>query len=224
MSNDIILSQDGSHTIHSQKFGVSYHSKYGAIQETQTVFINPGLQYQIDRGRTHLNILEMGFGTGLNALMTLNHEPSNQIFINYHTIEAYPIIMDQVRQLNYPDLLDLTKNEREQFYKMHASTSCSTIELRKNFHFTKHISLIEDFESNVMYDVIYYDAFAPSTQEHLWTEQMMQKLSNITVTDGVLNTYCAKGVFKRALKAAGFVVEGLPGPIGKREITRGIKL
>ena len=122
--DEIILSQDGSHTVVSQKFGVSYHSKYGAIQETQTVFIDAGLKFKEQEGQQHLSILEMGFGTGLNALMTFMQLNPKSI-VNYHTIEAYPLVADQYLQLNYPDILDLNEATKEAFITMHSCPSQS---------------------------------------------------------------------------------------------------
>lgn len=221
MSN-LILSQDGSHTIHSEQFGVSYHSKYGALQETQTVFINAGLKYREAEGLKTIRILEMGFGTGLNALMTMM-QANPEIQINYHTIEAYPINEDQYKQLNYPTLLKLDSSSRNAFYEMHSCPSGTTIPLNDRFLFTKHLKKLEEFETSEMFDIIYYDAFAPTSQEELWTEDIMSKLYGMCNSKAVLVTYCAKGSFKRALKAAGFQVEGIDGPIGKREMTRAHK-
>ncbi len=220
----IILSQDGSHTIHSERFGVDYHSKYGAIQETETVFIGAGLQYQIDRGMTNISILEMGFGTGLNTLMTLLAIKDEAVSVNYHTIEAYPITGDDARKLNYPDLLKLDGTQREAFHLMHDCLSGEITEINPKFQFTKHIVKLEDFESDEKFDIIYFDAFAPSSQEHLWSEEMMAKLASFCKEGAALVTYCAKGSVKRALRSAGFVLEGLPGPIGKREMTRAVYL
>ena len=216
----LILSQDGSHTIESAQFGVTYHSKYGAIQETQTVFIDAGLHYQLEQNKSQIKILEMGFGTGLNVLMTFLDAKESDSRIDFHTIEAYPISLEAVHDLNYPELLGLEKAEIEQFYKMHSSIE--SIELSDKFSFTKHLTFLESFETKEKFDVIYFDAFAPSSQDHLWTEDVMSKLAGLCNNGAVLTSYCAKGSFKRALKSTGFLVEGLPGPIGKREMTRAI--
>ena len=215
----LILSQDGSHTVLSEKFGVSYHSKYGAIQETQTVFIDAGLKYKEDQGKERISILEMGFGTGLNALMTyLQVEPDSEL--DYHTLEAFPLSVEDYTQLNYPEILKLSTEEKRIFHKMHAMDSGQKLNIGDHFAFTKYITKLEDFTTDHSFDIIYYDAFAPSAQEELWTEDMMHKLASFCNPSAVLVTYCAKGSFKRALRAAGFAVEGLSGPIGKREMTR----
>ena len=203
----------------SEKFGVSYHSKYGAIQETQTVFINAGLKFQEEHGKDKISILEMGFGTGLNALMTLM-QVSPSIKVDYHTIEAFPLKESQYSKLNYPEILKLDSPTREAFQLMHTCASHSSEILSEQFSFTKYLIKLEDFQTDRKFDVIYFDAFAPSSQEELWTEDMMSKMASFCNEGAVLVTYCAKGSFKRALKAAGFTVEGLDGPIGKREMTR----
>lgn len=213
------LSQDGSHTIESEVFGVSYHSKYGAIQETETVFINAGLRHVATTGLSAINILEMGFGTGLNAIMTLLQQPIGTS-VTYHTLEAYPISTEEYKALNYPNVLPLSAEKEELFYQMHAAEGSQRHQLTGQFDFVKHLVKLEDFETAYQYDLIYYDAFAPTSQPHLWTDEMMHRVSKLCKPGAILVTYCAKGSFKRALKAAGFKVEGLPGPIGKREMTR----
>lgn len=202
-------------------FGVSYHSKHGAIQETQTVFLDAGLNYSDFKSKPEIKILEMGFGTGLNALMTLLQNDSRSL--EYHTLEAYPIEKDQWLSLNYPEIFELDDDDVARFYSMHKSSSGESVQINERFDFTKFITQLEDYQSSNQYDVIYYDAFAPTSQEELWTEHMMKKMYDLTSDGGILVTYCAKGSFKRALKAAGYRVENLPGPIGKREMTRAIK-
>jgi len=215
----LVLSQDGSHTIISEKFGVSYHSKFGSLQETQTVFIDAGLDFIVSRGYREINILEMGFGTGLNAIMT--YQSIKGIKINYHTIEAYPIVKEQYEALNYPTVLSLSEKESEDFLKMHEAESSTKISLSEHFDFTKHLIKLEDFRTELKFDIIYYDAFAPTSQEELWTPELMAELYDMCNPGAVLVTYCAKGSFKRALRSAGFEVEALDGPVGKREMTRG---
>jgi len=223
-TTSIIFSEDGSHTIHSEKFGVSYHSRHGAIQETDTVFIQSGLRYQVEQGLQNIRILEMGFGTGLNALMTLMSEFASSVNLDYHTIEAYPIDLETAAALNYSELLSADEATSNMFLEMHRSKSGQKRALKDNFTFTKHIVKLEEFISDEQFDIIYYDAFAPNAQEHLWTPETMQELAKLSNKGCALVTYCAKGSFKRALRSADFKVEGLPGPIGKREMTRGIYL
>lgn len=211
---------DGALTIRSQAFGVTYHSTHGAIQETQTVFIDAGLKHQAQQS-SKIAVLGIGFGTGLNALMTYLEAEKEGWTVDYIAVEAYPIDMDVVKQLNYISLLQAAAYE-EDFWKMHQATN-QTIELKPNFTFQKKVAKFEDLDYQEQFDVIYYDAFAPNAQPHLWESPMLHKMYTALKENGVLVTYCAKGVFKRTLKALGFRVEGIPGPIGKREMTRAVK-
>ncbi len=168
----------------------------------------------------------MGMGTGLNVLMTylyIDKYMGSDYRIDYHTIEAYPISQELALNLNYPRLLDLTERQKAYFYKFHDSQPDEKIIFDNGFSFTKYHQKIENFFSEQRFDIIYYDAFAPNCQEHLWDESMMKKMYGLTAPGGILVTFCAKGSFKRALRSAGYTVEGLAGPIGKREMTRAIK-
>lgn len=222
MPNELFVSQDGSHSLISDKFGVSYHSKYGAIAESQHVFIEAGLKYQLNRGKQTLKVLEMGFGTGLNALMTYQFTLNNTLKIDYHTFEKYPILLELSDELNYTEQLD-ANHLKQDFKKMHAASSISTISLTDKFKFTKYIEDILTAELPSSLDVIYYDAFAPNAQVELWEEGILSKLFQALSPQGILTTYCAKGSFKRAMKSVGFTLDSIPGPHGKREMTRGIK-
>lgn len=224
--NELKISEDGSHTLYSSRFGVTYHSKYGSLQEADTVFINAGLKDKLqDHSYDELRILEMGLGSGLNAIMTLVNVPSENVNITYDAIEAYPIDQDTVIALNYPEVLGLRQEQSEAFLKMHEVESDSQEDIYPNFRFQKFIRKIEESSlAEDYYDVIYYDAFGPAAQSELWTADIMNRLYHATRIGGYLVTYCAQGAFKRALKSAGYQVEALPGPIGKREMTRAIKL
>jgi tRNA U34 5-methylaminomethyl-2-thiouridine-forming methyltransferase MnmC len=218
--NHLFITDDGFHSLNSSKFNVSYHSIQGAMQETQKVFIEMGLQYKIDKGFTTLNIFEMGFGTGLNALATYKAIKEKNVLVNYTAIEAYPISISEKEELNFVTLLgsDLQKP----FDEMHLALNEKPLELGK-MKFKKIIAKIEDIELTSNFDLIYYDAFAPVTQPHLWEFPIMQKMFDALVPGGILCTYCAKGDFKRTLKACGFTIESLQGPGRKREITRATK-
>lgn len=220
--NKLITSDDGSHTLISDQFGVSYHSTHGAIQESITVFLAAGLHYARHNFLSEIKILEMGFGTGLNALLTLMEAEKYRKPLQFSTLEAYPISMDQAETLNYLDLLNCREYSKA-FFSMHSSDTCRSLELIPNFTFTKHLIKIEDFNPIGKYNVVYYDAFAPTTQPELWDEVMMKRIYDLLEDEAVFVSYCAKGSFKRALKSAGFIVEPLPGPPGKREMTRALK-
>ena len=218
--NTIITTEDGSHSLESTQFGVTYHSVHGAIQESQIVFIEAALQYQATQKKT-LKILEIGFGTGLNAFMTYLEGQKEQLNIDYVGVEAYPIESNMLEQLNYPSELQAT-TEKELFLAMHKTTTAPT-QLAPNFNFLQQRSKFEDLDYQAYFDIIYYDAFAPNAQPELWEEPMLMRMYDALQSGGVLTTYCAKGAFKRSLKKIGFTVEALPGPKGKREMTRAIK-
>ena len=225
MSNDnqLITSDDGSHTLISDQFGVSYHSTHGALQESITVFLAAGLHYARHNFLSDIKILEMGFGTGLNALLTLIEAEKYRRPVHYSTLEAFPISLEQAGTLNYIDLLNCPQHA-ERFKTIHAIESDTKLDLTNYFSFTKHITKIEEFAPAGKYNVVYYDAFAPTTQPELWDEAMMKRIYDFLDDEAVFVSYCAKGSFKRALKAAGFIIESLPGPPGKREMTRALKI
>ncbi|MCH2043021.1 MAG: tRNA (5-methylaminomethyl-2-thiouridine)(34)-methyltransferase MnmD [Saprospiraceae bacterium] len=216
----LIKTEDGSHTLHSEQFGVTYHSIYGAMQETQTVFLDAGL-YHKGQQNPKLSILEIGFGTGLNAFMTYLNAKEKGYNIAYTGIEAYPVEGELVRQLNYPEILN-AEGEEAVFYKMHEKRN-EWIQLNETFKFIQEVTTFQELEKNNLYDIVYYDAFAPNAQPELWDQVILEKMYNALKPEGVLVTYCAKGSFKRALKALGFQVEALPGPKNKREMTRATK-
>lgn len=220
----LFLTEDGSHSVHSEQLGVSYHSKHGAIQETQHVFINAGLNYILQQSPSEINILEIGFGTGLNAFMTFLEWERQPIpaTINYFAIEAYPLSMEHVFQLNYVEQLDAA-HYQDVFLRMHSCEWSETHPLSKRFNFQKLLMNFEDIDFNHRMDLIYFDAFAPDVQPQLWEQDLMERMFNALRSQGVLTTYCAKGVVKRTLKSVGFFIEALPGPPGKREMTRAIK-
>lgn len=216
----VIETSDGSHSLFSTQFDDSYHSKFGAIRESKFIFLKNGLNRAII-GKQQINILEMGFGTGLNALLTLVEADRIAKKIVYETIEAYPISMEVVNQLNYTQLLDIDPNL---LIQLHQSPWEETIQYSPHFSMKKRHDYLEKctLPSN-HFDVIYYDAFAPRAQSNLWEEDIFRKLYKALKPGGIWISYCAKGSVKRNLKAAGFEVKALPGPPGKREITQAIK-
>ena len=222
MLNDrIILSLDGSHTIISDKFDVSYHSKHGAISESQIVFLKAGLDYfsKMHPEIPLIKVFEMGFGTGLNTLLSCQYANETKVKVYYESIEAYPIEDFLIKEINYPSLI----GNQDIFDLLH-STSWNEIHSLSNFfNFKKHLGKLENYAGTENFDVIFFDAFAPSSQPELWDIHIMEKMFKMLNSSGVLVTYCAKGSFKRTLKEIGFKVESLPGPVGKREITRATK-
>lgn len=219
--NTLLTTQDGSHTLLSGKFGVSYHSRYGAIQESMHVFLQAGFFPKVLPARA-VSILEIGFGSGLNALLTLLESRRLDCQVQYDTVEAYPISIEQAASLNYPELL-LQPDVQPVFLQMHHSGHGELQQLQPQFSFRKWIQRFEAIDFQESFDVIYFDAFAPETQPELWNSDTMGRMFRALRPGGVLVTYCAKGAVKRTLKAEGFVIEAIPGPPGKREMTRAIK-
>jgi tRNA U34 5-methylaminomethyl-2-thiouridine-forming methyltransferase MnmC len=166
-----------------------------------------------------IKVLEMGFGTGLNAIMSAQFAFFHNAYIDYTGIEAFPIAKEDYQNLNYPEMLNLDENLNGIFQGLHLnSTAFSTYFIGQVIH-----QILEEYTTEEKYDVIYYDAFAPTSQAELWTVEIMQKMYGFLKPEGILVSYCAQGQFKRNLKEAGFMVEALPGPLGKREMTRAIK-
>jgi len=218
----IITTDDGSHSLYVPDLKETYHSTHGAWQESQHVFIKHGLDFMMEREKLEkLNILEVGFGTGLNAILSVQWMLGADTQIEYHTLEPFPLDLELINQLNYGEFI---KEESliDIYHKIHACNWQASIPITENFSIVKHQTKLEDFKTNVKFDLVYYDAFAPSKQAELWTLEMIQKVSDMMSEGGVLVTYCAKGQFKRDLRAAGLEVETLPGPPGKKEMVRGV--
>lgn len=217
----IFETADGSHSIYSEQFGVSYHSKYGAIQETQHVFIDAGLRLKAIL-QSKIDILEIGFGTGLNALVTCLEATKRNLKVHYTAVEAFPISLEIATSLNYGEVIkDAAANDI--FMKMHEANWGETIQITEHFILTKLQKKFEELTFQSAYDIIYFDAFAPSAQPELWKTPVLKIMYDALRPTGVLTTYCAKGEVKRTMKAIGFKIERLPGPPGKREMTRAVK-
>lgn len=214
------ITADGSHTIFIPAMNEHYHSVNGAIQESMHIFIDAGLR-QVDK--KEIRILEIGFGTGLNALLTLKElvENGKGQHAVYHTVELYPLDMPIVERLNYGDIV--WPEEKEQFYKIHQAKW--NIEEKITPCFSIH-KIEGDSNSCCLpesVDLIYFDAFAPDKQPEMWNQNIFDKLYSIAADDCIIVTYCAKGVVRRSMQTAGFKMERLPGPPGKRHILRGRK-
>ncbi|MDA3892612.1 MAG: tRNA (5-methylaminomethyl-2-thiouridine)(34)-methyltransferase MnmD [Salinivirgaceae bacterium] len=214
----IILTEDGSHTLYVPELDEHYHSIHGAIQESMHVFIQSGL-YFIDR-LNNISILEVGFGTGLNALLTLFESRKNKLNIAFTSVEKYPITLREIEQLNYRSVL---KGSDDDFIKLHDVKWGEHVAIDQRFSINKLECDLVDFFPKEMYHLVYFDAFAPSLQPKLWTEDIFRRIYQSMHKNGVLVTYSAKGFVKRNLKAVGFKVTKIPGPPGKREMIRAIK-
>ena len=221
MKREVIETADGSKTIRIVDLDENYHSNHGALQEAEHVFIQNGIVTFKDKKQ--LSIFEMGFGTGLNAFLTCLYAQENDLIIDYDGIEAYPVSIEEMNQLDYGSLKG--SENSAVFSKIHSTTWNAKNEINSNFTLTKIENKIENqnFYSE-KYDIVYYDAFGPRAQEEMWSLDIFQKLYESIKEGGFLVTYCAKGQVKRDLKTAGFKIEALPGPPGKREMTRAWKM
>lgn len=216
---DLYKTKDGSNTLFHPKFDEHYHSIHGAVQESMHVFIQNGLG--LKSYKKELKVFEMGFGTGLNALLAYNYAEEHHLKIQYYSIEAYPIGKEQIASLSYDSL----STNQSIFGKLHALEWEEKHAISPFFDLHKIEGFLEnkDLHSLPKMDIIFYDAFAPSAQEHLWEVEILQKMYTLLLPGGHLTTYCAKGQFKRNLKAIGFEVKAVPGPPGKREMTLAFK-
>ena len=225
MKRRIITTADGSNTIQIEEWNEQYHSVHGAIQEAYHVFIKHGLHYFVEAFRkqeTPISILEIGFGTGLNAFITFLEADSLDLSIDYVGVEAYPVTMDEVLALQYPETLN-EAHKTEVFESLHRAAWNHKQEVAKGFELTKQQKTFFEIDDINMFDIIYFDAFGARVQPDLWTETIFQKMYNALKEQGILVTYSAKGSVRRAMQAVGFNVEKLPGPPGKREMLRATK-
>lgn len=223
MKRKIITTADGSKTIYLPEWEEHYHSKHGAIQEAYHVFIKHGLKHFYHSIRpSKVSILEIGFGTGLNAIITLIESEKIDLKVEYHGIEAYPIEKHEIAALNYTEELS-AMDHQEPFLKMHEVSWEQLKDITSNFSLIKRNQFFLDINDKEQHHLIYFDAFGARVQPELWTETIFQKMYEALKPRGVLVTYAAKGSVRRAMQAVGFAVERLPGPPGKREMLRATK-
>ena len=213
----LYMTSDGSHTLWDSERGQWYHSIHGAIDESMRVFLELGLNDVATR-TSKIKLLEMGFGTGLNVLLTLLEAEKLAVRVEYTSIEAYPIGPNDWSKLNYDDVL-----------KTHFLTQIHELSWEETHDLNSYLSLkkckvmLQDYQANELFDLVYFDAYAPSAQPELWPVDVFSKLASMMVIGGVLTTYCSKSEVRRNLQAAGFKVEKHPGPFRKREVIRAIK-
>jgi tRNA U34 5-methylaminomethyl-2-thiouridine-forming methyltransferase MnmC len=223
MERKIILTGDGSSTVQVPEMGVTYHSIHGAITESKHVFIQAGL---LDSGIFEFigvhTILEIGFGTGLNALLTLIEADKQKNRIYYSAIELYPLEEREVRQLNYCDQLNQPGYQKH-FDRMHECGWEEMYEITNYFRLTKLKRGLAELQPGDLFNIVYFDAFAPNAQPDLWTRENFEKLYSMMTDGGILVTYCSKGEVRRTIQSVGFKIEKLPGPKGKREMIRAVK-
>ena len=225
MQRKLILTSDGSHTISLPGLNATYHSIYGAIQESIHVFIEAGFKKLVSTLASRLSIFEVGFGTGLNALLTAIEAEKSGRMVYYETVEQFPLNSNETRLLNFCKQLG-REDLQPLFEQLHDCEWEKEIKIGPYFVFKKSKGSLLTFgtpetsETFETFQLIYFDAFAPNTQPELWTQEVFKKMFAILDPGGILVTYCSKGDVRRAMQGAGFLAEKLPGPPRKREIIR----
>ena len=223
MKRSIITTADGSKTIQIEDWNEQYHSIHGALQEAKHVYIENGLHEFLQRqpNQKHINILEIGFGTGLNAMLSATDELALQKSILYHSIEAYPVSSDELQALNYSSLLTL---KSEIFDQLHSASWNKESQITKHFVLKKRQEFFADLKDANTFDIVYFDAFSPRVQPDLWIPSIFKMMYTAMRFGGILVTYSAKGSVRRAMQEVGFEVKRLAGPPGKREMLRATKI
>jgi len=228
LQRKVITTADGSSTIQIEDWNEQYHSVHGAIQEANHVYIKHGFLFYCETENNlrqlspevEINILEIGFGTGLNALLTLLKSEDLNLNVNYTGVEAYPISTKELDRLNYTKELEIKDSTLKD---MHDLPWEIKNQISESFSLKKQQGRFENISEKNKYDVIYFDAFGPRVQPELWTEQIFKKMYLALRKNGVLSTYSAKGSVRRNFKSVGFEVERLQGPPGKRHMLRAVK-
>lgn len=219
----VVTTADGSKTIYSPLVKENYHSKHGALQESNHVFLNSGLRYYLaDKLIDEVAILEIGFGTGLNYLLTHDFCTGKEIKLDYVGIEAYPLSADLIEQTDYKTVV--SPNTWDIFIKNYNKAQHNPIQLND---FCKLKIAVEDainFKITQTFDVIYFDAFASNNQPELWTKEFITRVVSFLKTGGIFVTYAITGDLKRIMKSLGMKVEKAPGAAGKREMLRALKI
>lgn len=218
MRREIQLTSDGSHTIYLPDMDEHYHSVNGALREAIHIYIGAGFRSIEKR---HIRILEIGFGTGLNALLTLKEAECCGVSVDYYSVELYPLSMESIKSLNYGELAWSERSDL--FISLHEAEWDRPVEITANFTLHKIKGDSNNCELPDEIDLIYFDAFGPDKQPEMWNQKIYDKLYSLANDGGVIVTYCAKGDVRRGMQSAGFDMSRLPGPPGKRHILRGIK-
>ena len=222
MRTIIETTDDGSHTLYVPEMDEHYHSTHGAVQESMHVYIDAGLRHC---NKAEINLLEIGFGTGLNAFLSLLEAEKLQKKIHYTTLELYPLSVSNAASLNFSEIIDPSR--RDSFEQLHTAVWEEWVQLSPLFWLKKIKMDLRDLPETPPeepFDLIYYDAFAPEKQPEMWRQVIFNVLFSLSCDQAILTTYCAKGAVRRMLQSAGFTVERLPGPPGKREILRAMKM
>lgn len=220
MIREIQLTDDGSHTLFIPEMDEHYHSVNGAIQEAKHVYLEAGFRAFIasmKEVKQAYSVLELGFGTGLNALLTALEAEKNQVKVIYSTLEKYPLSQEIISQLNYSQLDSFL------FEKIHKADWNKKVAITPYFTLQKIQVDFNEYDFPECYDLVYYDAFAPDKQDDVWSQNLFDTIHSQMNPGGILTTYCAKGEIRRKMQGVGFTVERIPGPPGKREMLRAKK-
>lgn len=222
MKRELLKTADGSMTIHLPEINEQYHSTHGALQEAQHVFIKKGFQHVklIQEKVASISILEIGFGTGLNCLLTYFEALKQNVKINYTGVEAFPVSLQEWEAMDYGNLIKESSKAPIVFKQLHESGWNQLVQITAKFQLQKQEKKFEEITDESLYDLIYFDAFGARVQPELWTESIFEIMYIALKPGGVLVTYSAKGSVRRAMQAVGFTVERLEGPPGKREMLR----
>ena len=217
----IITTEDGSHSLYVPVLNETYHSTHGAITESRHVFIKEGFQFFVEKyDPTEIHLLEIGFGTGLNALLTYYEAQKLRVKVHYQSLEPYPLKKELYDVLNYHEHLD-EPDAQQVFCQLHEAKWSGQVDLHEFFTLEKIPGKLEYYSlDDQRFDVVYFDAFAPNKQAEVWEKEVLSKVHTSMNSPGLLTTYCAKGQFKRDLTAIGFQVETIPGSPGKKEMVR----
>jgi len=218
MNSELLITEDGSNTLYVPEIDECYHSSHGAIQESRHIFIEAGLK---QCRKSEINVLEVGFGTGLNAFLTMIEAERNGKQIHYVSLEKYPVEAEKALRLNYPE--ELSPEKRSCFELMHLSAWNEKVQVTPFFSLEKIETDFTQYTPVDKFDVVFFDAFSPEKQPEMWMQERFELIYEYCNDAAILTTYCAKGVVRRAMQAAGFTVERLAGPPGKREILRGVR-
>lgn len=215
-----MITEDGSQTLYLPEMDEHYHSVHGAVSESMHIYMEQGLLFS---GRKTLSVLEIGFGTGLNAYLSYCFAQKENLDIDYFSLEKYPLTKQEYILLNYPKII--FPEYAPTFNTLHDAEWDNRIRVSDNFKLNKiHADLLTyQFEEFPKFDLVFYDAFAPGKQPEMWTEEILHKVASWVRKEGILVTYCAKGSVRRTLTDAGFIMERISGPKGKKEILRGKK-
>ncbi len=219
MKREVHITADGSSTIHLPDWNENYHSTHGAIQEAKHVFLKHGLDIM---SKSEITLLEIGFGTGLNCFLTILAAEQQNVAVHYVGVEAFPVSQEEVKQLNYISELK-AKAYQNVFEQLHSVSWGEKHQISKGFVLEKRQQFFKDITDVNAFDLVYFDAFGAEHQPELWTVDIFKIMFLAMKKNGVLVTYCAKGIVRRAMQEVGFKVERLQGPPGKREMLRAVK-